>query len=328
MPAKPPRLMECVRGAARLRHFSRSTERSYAAWIRRYIRYHGFRHPETLGGADVRDFLTWLATDGKVSSSTQTQAPSALLFLYRDVLSTPIGWIDGIARAKAPRRIPAVLTVEEVDRVLLRMTGTPRLVVALLYGSGLRLMEALRLRVKDLDFRSGELTVRRGKGAKDRRSVLPSSVSGDLSEHLVRVRDQWDRDLSEDAGWVELPDALGRKLLAAGREWPWQWVFPATRNYRDPETRQLRRHHLHETVIQRAVRQAVKGAGISKRATCHTFRHSFATHLLEQGYDIRTVQELLGHASVATTMIYTHVLNRGALGVKSPIDALNRGRRK
>jgi integron integrase len=312
--------MERVRGAARLRHYSRSTERSYSAWIRRYIRHHGLRHPETLGAVEVREFLTSLATEDGVSASTQTQALSALLFLYRDVLGTDIGRVDGIVRAKAPRRLPVVLTVDETRRVLRRMSGTPRLVGVLLYGSGLRLVEALRLRIKDLDFEAGEILVRRGKGGKDRRTMLPTRIIGDLGEHLTRVRDLHERDLEEGAGWAEMPEALGRKLPAAGREWPWQWVFPATRTYRHRETGQRRRHHLHETAVQRAVRTAVMQAGVPKRATCHTFRHSFATHLLERHYDIRTVQELLGHASVATTMVYTHVLNRGGLGVRSPMD--------
>jgi integron integrase len=280
-----------------------------------------------MGAAEVREFLTMLATEQQVSASTQTQALSALVFLYRDVLEVELEWLGEFPRAKAPRRIPAVLSPDEVARVLREMSGTPRLVATLLYGSGLRLLETLQLRVKDLDFERAELTARRGKGGKDRRTMLPDSVVPDLKEHLARVRTQHLRDREKGAGWVEMPDALGRKLPGAGREWPWQWVFPATRAYRDRATGQRRRHHLHETVVQRAVRQAVRDARISKRATCHTFRHSFATHLLERGYDIRTVQELLGHASVATTMVYTHVLNRGGLGVRSPMDFLGQTQR-
>jgi integron integrase len=275
-----------------------------------------------MGAEDVRAFLTALAVERQVSASTQTQALSALIFLYRDVLEIELPWLGEFPRAKAPRRLPVVLTVDEVALVLAQLSGTPRLVASLLYGAGLRLLEAMRLRVKDLDFASSEITVRRGKGGKDRRTMLPGSVAGDLRAHLQRVREQHERDRRAGAGWVELPEALGRKLPSAGCEWPWQWVFPATREYRDRATGQRRRHHLHETVVQRAVRQAVRDAGIAKRATCHTFRHSFATHLLERGYDIRTVQELLGHASVATTMIYTHVLSRGGLAVRSPLDLL------
>ena len=317
-----PRLLDRVRAAARLRHYSRRTEAAYVAWIRRYIFFHGKRHPAELGAPEVTRFLSSLATDGRVAASTQNQALGALLFLYRDVLELDLPWLDGVVRAKRPERVPVVLTREEVAAVLRRLTGVPRLMASLLYGSGLRLLECCRLRIQDIDFARNQIVVRGGKGDKDRVTMLPMVVKADLARHLQTVRAQHERDLQRGAGWVELPGALARKYPNAGREWVWQWVFPATRPYRHSETGQWRRHHLHESVLQRAVKDAARRAGIPKRATPHTLRHSFATHLLEDGRDIRTVQDLLGHRDVTTTQIYTHVLNRGPSGVKSPIDTM------
>ncbi len=308
--------------AMRLRHFSPRTERAYLGWMRRYYEFHGRRDPVRLGAEHVTAFLNALATRSRVASSTQNQALAALLFLYREVLGIHLPWLDDLVHAKTPVRLPVVLSRDEVRAVLARMNGEPRLMATLLYGCGLRLLECCRLRVKDIDFGRNQITVRRGKGEKDRATMLPLSTKAELSVHLERVRAQRERDLEIGAGWVELPDALANKLPSAGREWPWQWVFPATRHYVERETGQKRRHHLHETVLQHAVRRAVLASGTPKRATCHTFRHLFATHLLEDGSDIRTVQELLGHKDVATTMIYTHVLSRGPAGVKSPADRL------
>jgi integron integrase len=321
-PAPPARLVDAVRSAMRLRHLSPRTEQAYLHWMRRYFAFHRGRHPAELGADHVTAFLSSLATAGRVSASTQNQALAALLFLYRDVLGHDLPWLDDVVRAKAPVHLPVVLSRDEVRAVLAHLHGTPRLMAALLYGSGLRLLECCRLRVKDVEFARHQLTVRRGKGDKDRVTMLPAALERPLAEHLRQVKSQHARDLAAGAGWVELPGALSRKLPNAGREWPWQWVFPATRTYLEPATGQRRRHHLHETVVQQAVRRAVQAAGLAKRATCHTFRHSFATHLLEDGSDIRTVQELLGHRDVSTTMIYTHVLNRGPAGVRSPVDRL------
>jgi len=311
-----------VRDAIRTRHYSRRTEEAYLAWIRRYILFHGKRHPAEMGAAEMTQFLTSLAVRRKVAASTQNQALSALLFLYREVLGQEVPWLDGIVHAKRPRRLPVVLTREEIRAVLGQLNGVPRLMALLLYGAGLRVLECARLRVKDIDFASNQIVVRAGKGDRDRVTMLPAAVKADLARHLELVRRQYDQDLKRGAGWVELPGALMRKYPNAGREWGWQWVFPATRIYVDRSTGQRRRHHLHETVLQRAVRDAIRRAGIAKHATCHTFRHSFATHLLEDGHDIRTVQELLGHRDVSTTMIYTHVLNRGPGAVRSPADRL------
>jgi integron integrase len=321
-PAEAPRLLDRVRAALQVRRYSRRSEEAYVGWIRRFVLFHGKRHPADMGEREITAFLSHLAVTRRVSASTQNQALSALLFLYQHVLGRELEWLDGVVRAKAPGRLPVVLTRDEVRAVLDRLEGAPRLVATLLYGSGLRLLEGLTLRVKDLDLARGEITVREGKGGRDRRTMLPRGVVPTLERHLECVRALHASDLARDAGWVETPQALDRKYPNAGREWPWQWVFPATRTYVHPATRQVRRHHLHETVLQRAVRTAVLAAGLSKRATCHTFRHSFATHLLEDGYDIRTVQELLGHRDVSTTMIYTHVLNRGGRGVVSPADRL------
>lgn len=311
-------------GGARFGWEGRSprTIAAYAAWVRRFVRFHQLRHPAELGPAEVRAFLTWLAEDRKVAASTQTQALAALLLLYRDVLGRPLEALGPVPRARAPVRLPVVLTRAEVAAVLDRLEGVPWLVGMVLYGGGLRLMECLTLRIKDVDLERGEIRLRRGKGAKDRVTVLPEAVRDPLARHMERVRARHQADLQAGAGWVELPDALGRKYPAAGRSWPWQWLFPATRHYRDRETGQLRRHHYHPTAVQRAMAAAVTASGIGKRASCHTLRHSFATHLLEAGYDIRTVQELLGHRDVSTTMLYTHVLNRGGPAVRSPADQL------
>ena len=318
----PPRLLQRVRSVLRTRRYSTRTEEAYVAWIRRYVRFHGLRHPSELGPRDVATFLSHLATVERVSASTQNQAASALLFLYRHAMGAPIAWPEGVARAMSPKRLPVVMTVEEVKMILSLLDGTPRLAATLLYGSGLRLLECLRLRVKDVDVAASEITVRSGKGDKDRRTMLPQIVKDDLSRHLVSIRALHQRDLANGGGRVDLPGALARKLPRAGHDWGWQWLFPATRRYADPTNGCPRRHHLHETVLQRAVKEAVARSGLAKRVSCHTFRHSFATHLLERGYDIRTVQELLGHTDVRTTMIYTHVLNRGGLGVRSPADTL------
>jgi integron integrase len=317
-----PRLLQRVRQTMRLRRMSLRSERVYLPWIRRYVRYHGLRHPRDLGEAEVAAFLTHLAVDRGVAAATQRQALSALLFLYRAMLGVEVGWVEGVNWARPRARLPVVLTPSEVQLVLGQLSGVPRLVALLLYGSGMRLLECLTLRVKDIDLERGEIRIRRGKGGKDRVTVLPDSVRGALRRHLAEVRVLHGRDLAAGAGRVALPDALVRKYPGAAAGWAWQWVFPATRQYRDRESGERRRHHLDPSVVQRAMTAAVRQAGIAKRASCHTLRHSFATHLLEGGYDIRTVQELLGHSDVRTTMIYTHVLNRGGRGVRSPADQL------
>jgi integron integrase len=319
---RPLRLLDRVREALRARHGSRRTEKSYVAWVRRYVLFHGKRHPGEMGAAEVTQFLSWLAVQGHVAASTQNQALSALLFLYRNVLDQQLPWLDGLVRAKQAERFPVVLTRDETRALLCELQGPPRLMAILMYGAGLRLLECARLRVKDVDFATNQIIVRAGKGDRDRVTMLPGTVKADLARHLESAQAQHEADLRQGAGWVELPWALSRKYPNAGREWAWQWVFPATRLYSDRATGQRRRHHLHESVLQRAVKEAVRRAGITKRATCHTFRHSFATHLLEDGHDIRTVQELLGHRDVSTTMIYTHVLNRGPAGVRSPADRI------
>jgi integron integrase len=309
-----PRLLDRVRGTLRARHYSRRTEDAYVAWIRRYIFFHGKRHPADMEAPEITRFLTSLAVDGRVAASTQNQALSALLFLYRDVLALDVPWLDGLVRAKRPERLPVVLTRDEVRAVLERLEGPPRLMAYILYGSGLRLLECCRLRVQDVDFAMSQITVRGGKGDKDRVTMLPGAVKPELARHLETVRQQHRRDRERGAGWVELPTALARKYPNAGREWVWQWVFPATRTYHDPVSRERRRHHLHESVLQRAVKDAVRRAGLAKRAGPHTLR--------EDGHDIRTVQELLGHRDVSTTQIYTHVLNRGPAAVRSPADRM------
>ena len=294
----------------------------YVHWIKRYIFFHNKRHPAEMAEPEIAQFLSSLATEGRVSASTQNQAFNALLFLYHEVLSKKIGLIDGVVRAKRPQRLPVVLTKDEVKRVLDRMNGAPRLMGLLLYGAGLRLMECCRLRIKDIDFSRNEIVVRSGKGNKDRYTMLPSAVRDSLIQHLRGVKARHDEDLKNGLGRVSLPNALDRKYPNAGKEWGWQWVFPATSHYTDRLTGETRRHHLHESVLQRAFKEARLKAGVFKPAGCHSLRHSFATHLLENGYDIRTVQELLGHSDVTTTMVYTHVLNRGGKGVRSPADGL------
>ncbi len=321
-PSPPPRLFDRVRLSIRARHYSRRTEKAYLAWIRRYVLFHDRRHPDRLGAAEVTGYLTHLASTRGVSASTQNQAFAALLFLYRDVLGRELIGLEAAARAKRPVRLPMVLAREEVQAVLRRLHGRCWLMCALMYGAGLRLLECCRLRVKDVDLLRHEVTVHDGKGRRDRVTVLPDRLCEPLRAHLQRVERQHHADLDQDAGFVALPDALERKFPNANHEWPWQWVFPARRIYLDPATGQRRRHHLHESVLQREFAAAVHAAGLARPATCHTLRHSFATHLLETGYDIRTIQELLGHADVATTMVYTHVLNRGGRGVRSPLDLL------
>jgi integron integrase len=318
--AAAPRLLDRVRDRLRVLHRSPRTERSYVDWIRRFILFHGKRHPVELGGHEIAAFLTHLAVDAKVSPSTQNQALNALVFLYREVLALELGEIPGVVRARTSQHLPVVLTRSEVRALLGELRGVEGLVAALLYGAGLRLLEALTLRVKDIDFERRELRLRQTKGNKERVAPLPQAVSGSLREQLRGARVLHAHDLAAGFGAVALPTALAAKYPNAARDWPWQWVFPATRRYFDAGANTERRHHIHETVIQRAVKQAVARAGIAKRASCHTLRHSFATHLLESGTDIRTLQELLGHASVSTTMIYTHVLSRGAAGVRSPLD--------
>jgi integron integrase len=319
---KAPKLLDQVRTALRVRHYSARTEQCYCDWVRRFVIFCGRRHPSELGGPEVQAFLNHLAVHRRVSAATQNQALAALLFLYGDVLAINIERHFPFVRAKRPTRIPVVLTPAEVHTLLAQLKGQLRLIVALLYGAGLRLCECLSLRIKDVDFGRRELRIRDGKGRRDRLAPLPSAIVPDLRTHLENVRQQHDRDLVDGAGHVALPDALHRKFPNAPREWPWQWCFPATRTYVHQITGQRHRHHLHETAVQRAIRHAALAAHLSKQVSAHTLRHSFATHLLEGGYDIRTIQELLGHRDVATTMIYTHVLNRGPLGVQSPLDAL------
>jgi len=319
-PGKPKKLLHEVRDIMRLRHYSLRTERSYCDWIKRYIHFHNKRHPRDMKEVEVTQFLTHLARDMNVSASTQNQALSALLFLYKQVLKQEIGWLDNVERAKRPGRLPVVLTRDEVHKVFAQLHGTPKLMAGLLYGSGLRLMECIRLRVKDVDFGYLRITIRDGKGAKDRVSMLPVNLAKALERHLQKVKALHEEDLESDLGRVYLPDALARKYPNAATEWVWQYAFPSSRISADPRSEERRRHHIDENVLQIAVKKAVRASGVNKPATCHTLRHSFATHLLENGYDIRTVQELLGHKDVSTTMIYTHVLNRPGIGVRSPLD--------
>jgi integron integrase len=318
----PPRLLAQVRNRIRVKHYSIRTEQAYLDWIKRFIRFHGLRHPAALGAPQIEAFLTHLAVDRHVAAGTQNQAKSALLFLYREVLGVELEWLDHVTRARAPVRVPVVLTRDEVHRVLLRLKGTHRLLGHLLYGSGLRIMEGVRLRVKDVEFERRMIIVRDGKGAKDRITMLPDKLRAPLAAHLERVHALHQDDLRSGFGNVWLPHALARKYSGAPFDWGWQFVFPAAQRSVDPRDRTWRRHHLGDQAFQRAMRQAVRDAGIDKLATPHTLRHSFATHLLESGADIRTVQELLGHSNVSTTMIYTHVLNRGGVGAISPLDRI------
>lgn len=320
---KSPKLLDRVRAAVRFNHYSPRTEQAYVDWIERFIRFHGIRHPQEMGADEVRAFLTHLATELNVAASTQNQAFSALLFLYREVLKQRLPWIDDIVRAKRPLKVPVVFTQTEARAVLSRITGMARLMAHLLYGSGLRVMECVRLRVKDVDLGYLQITVRDAKGGRQRVTMVPVNLVDALRKQIERVAELHREDVSAGFGEVDLPGALARKYPNANRELSWQYLFPASRRFiavdASDRSRELR-HHVDESVLQRAVKQAIRDAGVHKAASCHTFRHSFATHLLENGYDIRTVQELLGHKDVSTTMIYTHVLNRPGIGVKSPLD--------
>ena len=319
---RPRRLMDRVRSQLRVRHYSIRTEEAYTAWIRRYIQFHR-RHPRDLDGDDLNRFLTHLAVEGRVAVSTQRQALSAILFLYRQVLKIEINWLDNVIRTRQPRRLPNVLGRDEVAAVLSHLQGTVQLVVLLLYGTGMRILECLRLRIQDIDFDLGHITIRNPKGGRDRVTMLPDSTRDRLQDHLIIIRALHKQDLEEGFGSVYLPHSLERKYPHADRDWKWQYVFPASRRGVDPRSGIERRHHLHESVIRKAVYAAARAAGVTKKVSCHTFRHSFATHLLMAGHDIRTIQELLGHKDVKTTMIYTHILgNSGGRGVTSPADTL------
>lgn len=320
--AKAPKLLAQAREALRSRHYSKRTEETYIVWIKRFIFFHQVRHPAEMAEAEVNQFLTHLAVKEKVSSSTQNQALSALLFLYRYVIERPIGDLGNVIRARKSKRLPVVLTREEVRAALNQLHGAQRLIAVLMYGSGMRLMECLRLRVKDVDFAAGEIMIREGKGDKDRHTMLPERLRPAMEKQLARVKQIHARDLADGFGRVALPFALDRKYPNASSEWGWQYVFPQAKRWVNPKTKEQGRHHVDESIVQKAIKGAVREAGIAKPATSHTLRHSFATHLLEDGYDIRTIQELLGHKHVETTMIYTHVLNRGGKGVRSPADAL------
>ena len=320
--SNPPKLLDQVSAKMRVRHYSIRTEKTYIDWTKRYIWHHGKRHPKEMGAAEVEVFLTHLAVTRNVSASTQNQAKSALLYLYKEVLGVELPWLDNVTQAKVPKRMPVVLTKSEVQAVLSRMDGTTWLIASLLYGSGLRIMEALRLRVKDIDFERCEILVREGKGFKDRVTMLPKSLVEPLKSHLIRVQVLHNDDLKSGHGDVFMPMALAKKYTNAGRDWRWQYAFPSVKLSVDSSSKTIRRHHADEKTIQRAGKKAVGLAGLTKLATPHTFRHSFATHLLEGGYDIRSVQELLGHSDLNTTMIYTHVLNKGGRGVGSPLDVL------
>jgi integron integrase len=315
-----PKLLDRVRNAARVRHLSYRTEQAYVDWIRRFILFHDKCHPKEMDETHVSEFLTFLAVSRHVAASTQNQALSAILFLYRNVLKRELGWVDNVERAKKPSRLPVVFSKREVEHILLRLEGTKWLMASLIYGAGLRLMECLRLRVKDVDFEYNQVVVRDGKGQKDRVSMLPISLKEPLKKHLAKVKAIHQADLKAGYGSVYLPYALHRKYPKADQEWGWQYVFPATKLSREPRSGRVMRHHLAESVLRRSIKAALRAAGISKHGSCHTLRHSFATHLLENGYDIRTVQELLGHKDVSTTMVYTHVLNKGGKAVRSPLD--------
>ena len=318
--AAAPKLLDQVRGKIRLKHYSIRTEQAYLYWIKRFILHSDKEHPKNLGAEAVERFLTYLAVEGKVASSTQNQAKSALLFLYREILGIELGWLDDIEQAKTPKRLPVVLTRHEVQALLSRFQGTHWLIGTLLYGTGMRIMECLRLRVKDVEFSRQEILIRDGKGFKDRVTMLPDVLVNPLKEHFQKVQALHAQDLVAGYGSVYMPNALEKKYPTASRDWGWQYVFPTEGMSTDPRSGETRRHHVQDQTFQRAMKQAVRDANIVKPATPHTLRHSFATHLLEGGYDIRTVQELLGHSDVSTTMIYTHVLNKGGKGVKSPMD--------
>jgi len=320
--AAAPRLTDQVRDALRRKHYSYRTEKTYLHWIRRFIYFHDKRHPRDMAEPQIAKFLTHLAVERRVSASTQNQALNAILFLYKQVIGREIGLIQGVVRAKRGERLPVVLTREEVNAVLARLTGRDWLMACLMYGAGLRVTECLRLRVKDLDFGMNQIVVRDGKGQKDRVTPLPTTVVTALKQQIDEVRRVREGDLADGFGEVSLPFALDRKYPNAARELPWWYVFPSTQRSRDPYSDRIKRHHIDDSVIQRAVKQAIRSAAIPKPASCHSFRHSFATHLLAGGQDIRTIQELLGHSDVSTTMIYTHVLGRGAQGVPSPLDQL------
>ncbi len=320
-----PRLYDKVVSLLKAKHYSRNTAKVYIRWISRFAKAYPGRHPRELGRAELNEFLSGLAVQGNVSASTQNQALSALLFLYTQVLEEPFGQLEGVIRARTSRRLPVVMTTSEVKRVLAHLTGDYWMIAMMLYGSGLRLMEALRMRVKDIDLERRELTVRQGKGDKDRVTMIAESAVRRLQAHLAYVRDLHQRDLDDGFGRVELPNALAKKYPQAPAEWGWQWVFPQSKRWRNPKTGREGRHHIHESSVQDAVKGAVVRSGLTKRVTTHTFRHSFATHLLAAGYDIRTVQELLGHTDVRTTQIYTHVLNKGGRCVRSPLDELMPG---
>jgi integron integrase len=315
-----PRLLEEVRNAIRVKHYSIRTEEAYLYWIKKFILFHQKQHPLSLGEAEVREFITYLNLEENVAPSTQNQALSALLFLYKYVLHEDLNWVSEIEWAKKPKRLPVVFTKEEARKVLTMLEGSKWIMASFLYGSGLRLLECLRLRVQDIDFTSNNVLIREGKGNKDRVTVLPLSLKDPLTKHLEKVKILHQEDLKEGFGEVYLPHALAKKYPHAAREWNWQYVFPSAKRSLDPRSEVYRRHHVIESVLQRAVKEAIRKAGIQKQASCHTFRHSFATHLLENGYDIRTIQELMGHQDIKTTMIYTHVLNKGGKGTQSPLD--------
>ena len=320
MTQRPKKLLDQVRDAIRLKHYAYSTEKSYVYWAKRFVLYHHKQHPREMAENEISEFLTYLAVEEHAGASTQNQALSALLFLYREVLRKHLDLPLELVWAKRPKRLPTVLTKEEVQQVIGQLTGVHRLIVQLLYGSGLRLMECMRLRVKDLDFGQRQILARDAEGGSDRVTILPNSLIKPLRVQLATAKQFHEQDRADGYGAVYLPYALERKYPHANKEWIWQYVFPATQRSQDPRSDVIRRHHLHENTVQKAVKRAAKRAGIAKRVTPHTFRHSFATHLLENHYDIRTVQELLGHKDVKTTMIYTHVLNRGGLAVRSPLD--------
>lgn len=317
-----PKVMDQLRNALHSRHYSPRTVQAYCRWVRRFLHFHKLRHPAEMADAEINEFLTYLAVEEHVSASTQTQALAALIFFYRNVVGYEVGELGGLIRARKSRHVPVVLTRDEVKAVLGNLDGDMSLIASLMYGTGMRLMECLRTRVQDIDFGRREVTVRSGKGGKDRTTMLPESLVPELRRHLVHVKAVHELDLKAGFGRVDVPGALDRKYPNAPWEWRWQYVFPQQKRWCDPRTGEQGRHHVHETIVQRAVHQAVKQVGITKRAGCHTLRHSFATHLLETGYDIRTIQELLGHKDVSTTMIYTHVLNRGGRGVRSPLDPM------